>query len=459
MLIVSTKAAWDDARAVVKSGNKVSAKWNMQTKTNVSSSLKTLGDVNAYARAKKIERALSEEEMERYSNIIPVVITKMSEDRAEDVVDMETMDIETFETNPVMLFAHDQITRPVIGNGLMTSKQGDEVHSLAAFTNRDLNPEGHMIGRLYEAKIMRGISIGFISDAEMRVNEDGEFVGMKWTNPELVEYSAVPVPMHRSALAQAKSLNIDLSPMRDRVVKELDTAGLVGVKREDLERVWKMLRTGKQFASSNVGELVDEVEKKMATARSAERNAAAAAIRKAIGKSTTKGADDAVKVTLWRRAFAAIAPAVPKALLLDAIKASEFDADEEAAIEEADKEAEAEIKAAVEAEDPAAAAGDGAGDEHADHEEGKACETCGHVKAAADDESDDENADEAADAEGDDPADADGGESSGDAGSVDGSESAEEDDSTHTDASEKALIKALSGNTGVFRALQSIAKG
>ena len=83
------------------------------------------------------------------------------------------------------------------------------------------------VSELYALGFMRGVSVGFIPlETEMRSSSHGRR-GYRYKRQELLEISAVPVPMHASALASG-------SP--DLETREVD--GLLEA-RQELRDLWR----------------------------------------------------------------------------------------------------------------------------------------------------------------------------------------------------------------------------
>lgn len=114
-----------------------------------------------------------------------------TEGRKADGIDlrMANVDLERFESNPVILALHDYWSLPV-GRAENIAVEGKRLMADAVF---DLDDEtGAALDRKYRGGFMNAVSIGF--DA-YDVNENG--VPTRW---EPLEFSAVPIPMDAKAL-------------------------------------------------------------------------------------------------------------------------------------------------------------------------------------------------------------------------------------------------------------------
>lgn len=132
------------------------------------------------------------------------VASEESEDRVGDIISAGGWDLSNFKKNPVWMFVHNYGVAPlgtvpkiwVEGKQLLNTVNWDDADELARF-----------IKGKYERGIMRAVSVGF-RPLEFKAREDKESDGMRrpgfhFTKQELLEISAVPVPMHPRALQKA----------------------------------------------------------------------------------------------------------------------------------------------------------------------------------------------------------------------------------------------------------------
>lgn len=124
-----------------------------------------------------------------------------SEDRKGDVIDANGWELDGYRRNPVFLWAHDR-SRPPIGKSKSIWVADGALYAEVEFAPTDFASE---IARLYERGFMRGVSVGFLPlETEMRKASNGRR-GYLYRRQELLEISAVPVPMHDGALAYSPS--------------------------------------------------------------------------------------------------------------------------------------------------------------------------------------------------------------------------------------------------------------
>jgi hypothetical protein len=115
-----------------------------------------------------------------------VVMSTSDEDRQGDELDQSKWDLKYFEMNPVVLWAHDYGSFPI---GVVDDIRidGDQAIATGKFAPAGVNPEADMACALYQEKILRTVSPGYIQ------NDDG--------TRELLEMSFCPVPAGRYALS------------------------------------------------------------------------------------------------------------------------------------------------------------------------------------------------------------------------------------------------------------------
>ena len=130
------------------------------------------------------------------------VASEESADRMGDIIEVAGWELENFQRNPVLMFAHDYRVAPIgtvpkvwVLKGLkqlLNTVSFDEADPLAAF-----------IKGKYDRGVMRAESVGFRA-LEFELQEDVKGIlgmpALRFTKQELIEISAVPVPAHPAAL-------------------------------------------------------------------------------------------------------------------------------------------------------------------------------------------------------------------------------------------------------------------
>ena len=132
-----------------------------------------------------------------------VVMSTSDEDRQGDELDQSKWELKYFDLNPVVLWAHNYQSFPI---GIVTDIQieGNKAVATGKFAPKGINPEADMACALYQEKILRTVSPGYIQ------NDDG--------TRELLELSFCPVPAGRYALSLRQVRSLGLST-RELVTK------------------------------------------------------------------------------------------------------------------------------------------------------------------------------------------------------------------------------------------------
>jgi HK97 family phage prohead protease len=140
------------------------------------------------------------------SGTFEVVISTDNEDRQGEVIDQKGWDLSNYMVNPVVLWAHDYCTLP-IGVAESVEQKGNQLIAKGRFAPADANPFAQQVRKLYDAKIVRTTSVGFIAR---------EMQGNVITKAELLEFSFVPVPANPYALSlrDISTLGLDTSMLK-----------------------------------------------------------------------------------------------------------------------------------------------------------------------------------------------------------------------------------------------------
>jgi hypothetical protein len=132
-----------------------------------------------------------------------VVMSTADEDRQGDSLDQSNWDLKYYDMNPVVLWAHNYSSFPI---GIVTDIviDGDKAIATGKFAPAGINPDADMACALYQAKILRAVSPGYIQ------NDDG--------TRELLEVSFCPVPAGKYALSLRQVSTLGVST-RELVTK------------------------------------------------------------------------------------------------------------------------------------------------------------------------------------------------------------------------------------------------
>jgi len=183
--------------------NETFKKLTEEIKTKIAEQLQTKEVQDFITRTKAAEDAGNFE----------VVVSTADIDRQGETIDQNGWDLSFYRMNPVVLWAHDYFSLP-IGIATEIEVKDGKLIAKGMFAPEDANPFAQQVRRLYDLKIVRATSVGFIP-----LETDGN----KITKAELLEFSFVPVPANPFALSlsKAQSLGLDL-PM-------LATKGITGI--------------------------------------------------------------------------------------------------------------------------------------------------------------------------------------------------------------------------------------
>lgn len=142
---------------------------------------------------------------------IEFVASEESDDRAGDLVRADGWDLAAFKRNSVMPWSHDY-RLPPIGRWQKVHVDGKQLLGVAVFDRND--PFAAQIESKYRTKFLNAVSVGFrplefLEREESKSNPNPFRRGYEFKRQELLEISAVSVPMHpkalRKGLAQAES--------------------------------------------------------------------------------------------------------------------------------------------------------------------------------------------------------------------------------------------------------------
>ena len=129
------------------------------------------------------------------------VISNEEVDRHGDVIRASGWQLESYQKNPVFLWAHDY-ARPVIGRASSVWRDPGRLLATIEFAPTEFAQE---VATLYRQNYQKGVSVGLrpIRFEERRHEQTGAFLGIRFLEQELLEVSAVPVPANRTALSRA----------------------------------------------------------------------------------------------------------------------------------------------------------------------------------------------------------------------------------------------------------------
>jgi len=160
-----------------------------------------------------VERAAGEEEARPQFRH---VASDESVDGMGDIILVAGWQLDRFQKNPQLLWAHDQRGLPIGQVDRVWKGRADGTKALLTESHLhpgDLNPQAVLIERMIEAGALRGVSVAFLPKAMHypKDEEERKEIGLgEWgaliKEQELMELSVVPIPANANSL-QRKSLD------------------------------------------------------------------------------------------------------------------------------------------------------------------------------------------------------------------------------------------------------------
>ena len=188
-------------------------------------------------------------------------------DREGDVILAEGWELENYRKNPVILFAH-KYDQPPVARALEIGVSQRGLKFRAQFPSRKEYPFADTVYRLYRGGYLRSFSVGFIPKLwgdRKSAPGDGQG-GRLFRRQELVEISAVPIPTHPKALAEAQKKGL-LGREEVMVLEDLASAAAEAeAGREALVRLELLLKGAQDIkaqATLSQEEVVAVVERAM----------------------------------------------------------------------------------------------------------------------------------------------------------------------------------------------------
>jgi HK97 family phage prohead protease len=134
---------------------------------------------------------------------ITAIGTKEINDRDNDLVSVDGMDLKNFKKNPTFMWSHRSSETPenILGTAKKVWKEGKNLMFTLDFLEEDINPRADMVYKMYKAGALRAFSIGFAPDWNT-ASYNEKRGGFDFPKSELLEISAVAVPANQAALVQ-----------------------------------------------------------------------------------------------------------------------------------------------------------------------------------------------------------------------------------------------------------------
>lgn len=183
---------------------------------------------------------LKAEENEAQERRVDFLISNGAEDRDGDVIEVDGWELDAYKLNPVILWAHDARQLPIAKAETIGVSDG-ALKSTALFPEKGLSPFADQVFGFVKGGFLRGASVGFhpIEAAPMEGDK-----GIHFKRQELYEYSILPIPAHREALAEAKAVGLDVGLViewAEKTLAEAEESGL-WIPRFSMERALAVVR-------------------------------------------------------------------------------------------------------------------------------------------------------------------------------------------------------------------------
>lgn len=148
-----------------------------------------------HLQSKEVQEFIEKTKAATDGGSFEVVVSTADIDRQGETIDQGGWNFDLYRQNPIVLWAHDYSILPI---GITESIETIDGKTIAKgkFAPEGANPFAQQVRRLYDLKIVRATSVGFIAK---------QMEGNKITNAELLEFSFVPVPANPYALSLAKA--------------------------------------------------------------------------------------------------------------------------------------------------------------------------------------------------------------------------------------------------------------
>jgi len=190
---------------------------------------KEMPEVGETRRAAFVPEMRSTSEADR---TITFVSSTEAPDRYGDVLRVNGWQTKNYMKNPVFLWGH-RSGDPPIGKCVELHTETSPKPALVQtveFADAKTYPFADTIFQLYKGKYLHSVSVGFrpLDRPEMIKDDTGNVTGFEFTNMELLELSAVPLPANPEAVARA---------IGDGIITSADSAKFFsGAKPREIQR-------------------------------------------------------------------------------------------------------------------------------------------------------------------------------------------------------------------------------
>lgn len=180
-----------------------------ETFKKLTNEIKSLLEANLATQG--VKDALEKTKGAQDSGNFEVVISTADIDRQGESIDQNGWQLDYYNQNPIVLWAHDYSALPIAVTDEIKMENGQLV-AKGRFAPEEANPFAQQVRRLYDLKIVRATSVGFIAK-----ESNGKII----SKAELLEFSFVPVPANPFALSlsKAQQLGFDIPMLQMKGVE------------------------------------------------------------------------------------------------------------------------------------------------------------------------------------------------------------------------------------------------
>ncbi|KKN58284.1 hypothetical protein LCGC14_0553640 [marine sediment metagenome] len=190
-------------------------------------------------KPKQFRECIAEKQKAEEDNSAIAWISTDSIDRDKEVLLPKGVDFDSFNKNPVVLWAHDYSGTPV-GKAQWVKQGRKYIKAKWEWAETDKAQE---IKQLWDGGFLSAISVGFISKKSHEPTPDEIKKKPDWANVyriidewELLEFSIVPVPANPDALVAAvKELKISEATQKELGIEEVEEKEVVTTYADDID--------------------------------------------------------------------------------------------------------------------------------------------------------------------------------------------------------------------------------
>jgi HK97 family phage prohead protease len=159
--------------------------------------------------------------VEGADRVIRFVISTGAVDRSSATVNPDGWLLDSYKKNPVVLWSH-MYREPPVARSIDIAVSAGRLVSDAEFVTREIYPFADTVFQMLKAGFLRACSVGF---DPISSGYNSERHGIDFFKQELLEYSVTPVGCNPEALVEAKSVGIDVEPLKAWAERALDEWG------------------------------------------------------------------------------------------------------------------------------------------------------------------------------------------------------------------------------------------